>query len=202
MKQSIYAIATMLSFSFFLSCKNTDDQNLLTPDPKSFYEEKSDEFIKMDIGSTSFDYRVAPKNRTQEAIDIHSPTVMYNCIDWSCDKVLSIQFASKAEPFWSKIADNIPENIQLDENAPFSMYINHVQAKKQNPSEVTKPSAEILWQLRTSDLKGADWSTVTNLGNISTIITENKNGKISGTFSGKTLDGKEVKNGSFSLRYK
>ena len=127
---------------------------------------------------------------------------MYNCIDWSCDKVLSIQFASKVEPFWSKIAGNIPESIQLDENAPFSMYINHVQAKKQNPTDVAKQSSETLWQLRTSDLKGTDWSTVTNLGNITTTITENKNGKISGTFIGKTLEGKDIKNGSFSLRYK
>jgi hypothetical protein len=202
MKQSLYAIAAILSFSFFLSWKNTDNQGLVVPDVKSFYEEKSDEFIKMDLGGVSFDYRVAPKNRTQKEIDIHAPTVMYDCIDWSCDKILSIQFVSKAEPFWSKIADNIPENIQLDDNAPFSMYISHVQAKKQNPSDVTKQSSEIIWQLRTSDLKGTDWSTATNFGNITTTITENKNGKISGTFTGKTLDGKEVKNGSFSLRYK
>jgi hypothetical protein len=192
MKQSLYSIATILSFSFFLSCKNTDNQGLVIPDAKSFYEEKSDEFIKMNIGSVSFDYKVAPKNRTQEEIDIHAPTVMYDCIDWSCDKVLSIRFASKVEPFWSKIADNIAENTQLDDNAPFSMYINHVQAKKQNPSDVTKQSSEIIWQLRTSDLKGTDWSTATNLGNITTTITENKNGKISGTFTGKAFDGKDI----------
>jgi hypothetical protein len=33
-------------------------------------------------------------------------------------------------------------------------------------------------------------------------ITSNENGMVSGTFSGKNLDGKIIKNGSFSLRYK
>jgi hypothetical protein len=184
---------SMLLFGMFifliLSCKN----KTVEPDP---FEVKSDEFIKAEIDGKKFDYRTVIKTNYQEALKSGRTTERFECS--GCKNFMIIFFGQKnsssTSPYsWSTKIENATTNLLVDENTPV-FYIGFRLGEK-----IDDTNFRYITTTRTSKLLD-DWGDPT--GDMIVKITSNENGIVSGTFDGKGLDGKVIKNGSFSLRYK
>jgi hypothetical protein len=101
---------------------------------------------------------------------------------------------SSTTPYsWSTNIENATTNLLVDENTPV-FYVAFSLGERIDDLNFRNISTA-----RTSKLQD-DWGDPT--GDMIVKITSNENGIVSGTFNGKDLDGKVIKNGSFSLRYK
>ena len=190
MKKLSYIILLLGLFIFLIfSCKN----KTVEPDP---FEVKSDEFIKAEIDGKPFDYRTVIKTNYQEAIKLGRTTERFEC--GGCKNFMIIMFGQKkpssTTPFsWSTNIENATTNLLVDENTPV-FYVAFSFGERIDDSNFRNISTA-----RTSKLLD-DWGDPT--GDMIVKISSNENGKVSGTFNGKDLNGKVIKNGSFSLRYK
>jgi hypothetical protein len=193
MKKLINGLLLSGLFIFLIfSCKT----KTVEPDISTLYEVKTDEFIKAEIEGKQFDYRTVLKTDYQDALKVGSTTTMFECV--GCNNFMSIAFVRK-EPCptpcgWGMAIETIIANLLVQENTPV-FYIGFRLGEKIDESNYRN-----IYTARTSNNSPNDWGD--RMGDMIVKITSNENGKVSGTFSGKNLDGKEIKNGSFSLRYK
>lgn len=186
---SLFLITTV----WISSCKS----KTLEPDLSILFEVKTDEFIKVEIDGKQFDYRTVLKTDYQEALKIGRTTSMLECSE--CKNSMVIFFGQKnpssTTPFsWSTNIEKATTNLLVDANTPI-FYVGFRLDEKINDANFRS-----VYSARTGNLEG-DW-VVDPAGNMIVKIVSNENGIVKGTFSGKNLDGKEIKNGSFSLRYK
>jgi hypothetical protein len=194
MKKIINTILLSGLFIFLIfSCKT----KTVEPDLSTLYEVKTNEFIKAEIDGKQFDYRTVLKTDYQEALKLGRTTGMLECA--GCKNQMYMAFGQKdpssTTPYsWSTNIENATTNLLVDENTPV-FYIAFILNEK-----IDDKNSRWVYSARTAKPVGGDWSDP--MGEMTTKITSNENGKVSGTFSGKSLDGKEIKNGSFSLRYK
>ncbi len=170
------------------SCKT----KTIEPDP---FEVKTDEFIKAEIDGKQFEYRTVLKTDYQDALKLGRTSGMFECA--GCNKSMGILFGQKDPsstiPYsWTTNIEKATTNLLVDENTPF--YIAFILNKK-----IDDKNSRWVYSARTAKLVN-DWGDP--MGDMKVRITNNENGMVSGTFSGKNLDGKDIKNGSFSLRYK
>lgn len=185
---SLFVITTVC----IISCKS----KTMEPDFSAFYEAKTDEFIKVEIDGKQLDYRTVLKTEYQEALKIGRTTSMFECVN--CKNSMIIFFGQK-DPFsttpfsWSTNIDRATANLLVDEKNPV-FYVGFRLNEK-----VDEINFRTIYSARTANLEN-DWNEP--MGNMIVKIISNENGMVKGTFSGKNLDGKEIKNGSFSLRYK
>jgi hypothetical protein len=193
MKKIINTILLSGLFIFLIfSCKN----KTVEPDLSTLYEVKTDEFIKAEIDGKQFDYRTVLKTDYQEALKLGRTTGMLECA--GCKNQMYMAFGQKdpssTTPYsWSTNIENAKTNLLVDENTPV-FYITFGLNEK-----IDEKTFRNIYSARTSKLLN-DWDDP--MGDMTVKITSNENGMVSGTFSGKNLDGKIIKNGSFSLRYK
>jgi hypothetical protein len=174
------------------SCKT----KTVEPDLSTLYEVKTDEFIKAEIDGKQFDYRTVLKTDYQASLKSGLTSGMFECA--GCNKSMGILFGQKdptsTTPFsWYTNIEKATTNLLVNESTPF--YIAFILNEK-----IDEKNSRWVYSARTAKPVGGDWGDP--MGEMTTKITSNENGKVSGTFSGKSLDGKEIKNGSFSLRYK
>lgn len=186
---SLFLITTV----WISSCKS----KTLEPDLSILFEVKTDEFIKVEIDGKQFDYRTVLKSDYQEALKIGRTTSMLECSE--CKNSMVIFFGQKnpssTTPFsWSTNIEKATTNLLVDANTPI-FYVGFRLDEKINDANFRS-----VYSARTGNLEG-DW-VVDPAGNMIVKIVSNENGIVKGTFSGKNLDGKEIKNGSFSLRYR
>lgn len=169
----------------------------LEPDLSALYEVKTDEFIKAEIDGKPFDYRTVLKTDYEGALKTGVAPLMFECA--TCKNYMAIQFRPKdptaTTPYsWFINIEKATTNLLIDDNTPV-FYIAFSLNEKIDESNYRN-----IYAARTAKPLPGDWSEAT--GEMTTKITSNENGRVSGTFSGKSLDGKFIKNGSFSLRYK
>jgi hypothetical protein len=177
------------------SCKN----KTVEPDLSTLYEAKTDEFIKAEIDGKPFDYRTVNKVDYQEYLKFGQTSGMLECA--GCKNSMFIFFVPK-NPLSSTVSttntniEGIAPNLLVDENTPLFV----VGFRFEERTEIGK-NGNIIYFARTAPLQTA-WDKDWGSGDMIVKIVSNENGKISGTFSGKNVDGKLIKNGSFSLKYK
>jgi hypothetical protein len=182
----------LITIVWIFSCKS----KTVEPDLSALFEIKTDEFIKVEIDGKQFDYRTVLKTDYQEALKIGRTTNMFECA--GCKNSMVIFFGQKnpssTTPFsWSTNIERATTNLLVDANTPI-FYVGFRFDEK-----IDAANYRSIYTARTANLEG-DWGDP--VGNMIVKIISNENGIVKGTFSGKNLDGKEIKNGTFSLRYK
>ncbi len=179
-----------------ISCKS----KTVEPDLSTIYEVKTDEFIKVEIDGKQFDYRTILKADYQTSLKSGRTSGMLECAE--CKNSMFIFFAQKianttttssTEPNIEKIT----VNQLVDANTP----VFYVGFRFEEKIESGK-NGNVIYFARTAPLESGFGGGVWPSGNMIVKITSNENGMVSGTFSGKDFNGKEIKNGSFSLKYK
>ncbi len=181
-----------LLICFIFSCKT----NTIESNSSTLYEIKTDEFIKVEIDGKKLDYRTVLKTDYQDALKLGRTAGMFECVN--CNKSMGILFGQKdpssTTPFsWSTNIERATTNLLVNESTPF--YISFILNEK-----IDDKNSRLVYSARTVRNLDKDWGDP--MGDMTVKIESNENGKVSGTFSGKSLDGKEIRNGSFSLRYK
>ncbi len=171
----------------------------LEPDLSALYEVKTDEFIKAEIDGKPFDYRTVLKTDYEGALKTGVAPLMFECA--TCKNYMAMQFRTKdpsaTTPYlWFINIEKATTNLLVDDNTPV-FYIAFLLNEK---NDETNSNFRNILSVRTAVNLDKSWEAP--MGNMIVKITSNENGRVSGTFSGKSLDGKIIKNGSFSLRYK
>ena len=190
LKTQLFIVGLLICFIF--SCK-TDP---IESKSSTLYEVKTDEFIKVEIDGKQLDYRTILKTDYQDALKLGRTAGMFECA--TCNKSMGILFGQKdpssTTPFsWSTNIERATTNLLVNESTPF--YISFILNEK-----IDDKNSRWVYSARTVRSLDKDWGEP--MGDMTVKIESNENGRVSGTFSGKSLDGKEIKNGSFSLRYK
>ena len=183
----------LVTIVWLFSCKS----KTIEPDSSILFEVKTDEFIKVEIDGKQFDYRTVLKTDYQEALKMGRTANMIECAD--CKNSMAMVFGKKnpasTTPFsWTINIENATTNLLVDENTPI-FYVAFNLSQKTDAL-----NNRSIYRATTGKME-SDWVNEP-VGDMKVRIISNENGIVKGSFSGKNLDGKEIKNGSFSLRYK